>query len=131
MEINDLVKMVSALKSDKSNVENFQNEPQNFVQQFLGSNLSGDTLNAVIAGIGANFLGQKSANAVDNNSGIDFSSLIGKIAVSKFDVNGDGKLDLGDIAGLASNFFGGNKSQQNNDGGIDLGMIGNILKGLK
>ena len=130
MDINDLVKMVSALQSDKSNVENFQNEPQNFVQKFLGSNLSGDTLNAIIAGIGANFLGQKQ-NAVDNSSGIDFNSLIGKIAVSKLDTNGDGKLDLGDLAGLANNFFGGNKNQTSSGGGIDLGMIGNILKGLK
>ena len=129
MDINDLVKMVSALQSDKSNVEDFKNEPQNFVQQFLGSNLSSDTLNAIIAGIGANFLNQKSVNDIDK-SGVDFSSLIGKIAVSKLDVNGDGKLDLGDLAGLASNFFGENKSQQKS-GGIDLGVIGNILKGLK
>ncbi|MBP5779368.1 MAG: hypothetical protein J6W17_05420, partial [Campylobacter sp.] len=98
-----------------------------------GSNMNPDTLNAIIAGIGANFLGQKQANAVDKASCIDFNSLIARLAVAKFDTNGDGKLDLADLPGLASNFLGGNKqnAQQQNSGGLDLGMLGALLKGLK
>ena len=134
MEINDLLKMVSALQQSQKNVDKFEQEPENFVQKFLGSNMSPDTLNAIIAGIGANFLGQKQANAVDKASGIDFNSLIGRLAVAKFDTNGDGKLDLADLPGLASSFLGGNKQntqQQNSGGGLDLGMLGALLKGLK
>ena len=135
MEINDLLKLVSALQQSQKNVDKFEKQPENFVQKFLGSNMSPDTLNAIIAGIGANFLGQKQAqaNAVDKASGIDFNSLIGRLAVAKFDTNGDGKLDLADLPGLASNFLGGNKqnAQQQNSGGLDLGMLGALLKGLK
>ena len=133
MEINDLLKMVSALQESQKNGDKFEKEPENFVQKFLGSNMNSDTLNAIIAGIGANFLGQKQAqaNAVDQSSGIDFNSLIGKLAVAKFDTNGDGKLDLADLPGLASNFLGGNKQKTQNSGGLDLGMLGTLLKGLK
>lgn len=133
MEINDLLKLVSALQQSQKNVDKFEKQPENFVQKFLGSNMNPDTLNAIIAGIGANFLGQKQANAVDKSSGIDFNSLIGRLAVAKFDTNGDGKLDLADLPGLASNFLGGNKqnAQQQNSGGLDLGMLGALLKGLK
>ena len=133
MEINDLLKLVSALQQSQKNVDKFEQQPENFVQKFLGSNMNPDTLNAIIAGIGANFLGQKQANAVDKSSGIDFNSLIGRLAVAKFDTNGDGKLDLADLPGLASNFLGGNKqnAQQQNSGGLDLGMLGALLKGLK
>lgn len=133
MEINDLLKLVSALQQSQKNVDKFEQQPENFVQKFLGSNMNPDTLNAIIAGIGANFLGQKQANAVDKASGIDFNSLIARLAVAKFDTNGDGKLDLADLPGLASNFLGGNKqnAQQQNSGGLDLGMLGALLKGLK
>ena len=133
MEINDLLKLVSALQQSQKNVDKFEKQPENFVQKFLGSNMNPDTLNAIIAGIGANFLGQKQANAVDKSSGIDFNSLIARLAVAKFDTNGDGKLDLADLPGLASNFLGGNKqnTQQQNSGGLDLGMLGALLKGLK
>ena len=133
MEINDLLKLVSALQQSQKNVDKFEKQPENFVQKFLGSNMNPDTLNAIIAGIGANFLGQKQANAVDKASGIDFNSLIARLAVAKFDTNGDGKLDLADLPGLASNFLGGNKqkAQQQNSGGLDLGMLGALLKGLK
>ena len=132
MEINDLLKMVAALQESQKNVDKFEKQPENFVQNFLGSNMNPDTLNAIIAGIGANFLGQKKANAVDQSSGIDFHSLIGRLAVAKFDNNGDGQLDLADLPGLASNFLGGKKTATNQQqGGIALGMLGALLKGLK
>lgn len=134
MDINDLVKLVSALQSSQKNVDKFEQQPENFVQKFLGKDMSGDTLNAIIAGIGANFLGQKQAqaNAVDQSTGIDFNSLIGRIVVAKFDANGDGKLDLADLPGLAGNFLGGGNTQQKSGlGGLGMGILGSLLKGLK
>ena len=130
MDINGLVNMVSALKNDDKNIGEFKNSPVAFVEKFLGVDLPDDQVNALIAGVSKNFLGKSEggtlgsmlggllggdedaqtsallssgenaqANAVDSK-GVDFGALIGKIASSKLDVNGDGKVDINDLGGF-------------------------------
>ena len=51
MDINGLVNMVSALKSDDKNLREFQSGPVAFIEKFLGVDLPDDQINAIIAGI--------------------------------------------------------------------------------
>ena len=134
MDINGLVNMVSALKSDDKNLREFQSGPVAFIEKFLGVDLPDDQINAIIAGISSNFLsksesGESSslgsmlggllgggedvqANAVDSK-GVDFSALIGKI-----DIN-DASSFLGDLLGGGAN-------------GEDKGLsLGGLLKTFK
>ena len=128
MDINGLVNMVSALKSDDKNLREFQSGPVAFIEKFLGVDLPDDQINAIIAGISSNFLSKNEsggsgslgsmlggllgggedvqANAVDSK-GVDFSALIGKIASAKLDLNGDGKIDINDASSFLGDLLGG------------------------
>lgn len=128
MDINGLVNMVSALKSDDKNLREFQSGPVAFIEKFLGVDLPDDQINAIIAGISSNFLSKNEnggssslgsmlggllgggedvqANAVDSK-GVDFSALIGKIASAKLDLNGDGKVDINDASSFLGDLLGG------------------------
>ena len=142
MDINGLVNMVSALKSDDKNLREFQSGPVAFIEKFLGVDLPDDQINAIIAGISSNFLsknesGESSslgsmlggllgggedvqANAVDSK-GVDFSALIGKIASAKLDVNGDGKIDINDASSFLGDLLGGGANGE--DKGLSLGSL--------
>lgn len=142
MDINGLVNMVSALKSDDKNLREFQSGPVAFIEKFLGVDLPDDQINAIIAGISSNFLsknesGESSslgsmlggllgggedvqANAVDSK-GVDFSALIGKIASAKLDLNGDGKIDINDASSFLSDLLGGGANGENK--GLSLGSL--------
>ncbi|WP_295152670.1 hypothetical protein [uncultured Campylobacter sp.] len=142
MDINGLVNMVSALKSDDKNLREFQSGPVAFIEKFLGVDLPDDQINAIIAGISSNFLSKNEsggssslgsmlggllgggedvqANAVDNK-GVDFSALIGKIASAKLDVNGDGKIDINDASSFLGDLLGG--SANGEDKGLNLGSL--------
>jgi hypothetical protein len=128
MDINGLVNMVSALKSDDKNLREFQSGPVAFIEKFLGVDLPDDQINAIIAGISSNFLSKNEnggssslgsmlggllgggedvqANAIDSK-GVDFSALIGKIASAKLDLNGDGKVDINDASSFLGDLLGG------------------------
>lgn len=142
MDINGLVNMISALKSDDKNLREFQSGPVAFIEKFLGVDLPDDQINAIIAGISSNFLsknesGESSslgsmlggllgggedvqANAVDSK-GVDFSALIGKIASAKLDLNGDGKIDINDASSFLSDLLGGGANGENK--GLSLGSL--------
>ena len=142
MDINGLVNMVSALKSDDKNLREFQSGPVAFIEKFLGVDLPDDQINAIIAGISSNFLSKNEsggssslgsmlggllgggedvqANAVDSK-GVDFSALIGKIASAKLDVNGDGKIDINDASSFLDNLLGGGANGE--DKGLNLGSL--------
>ena len=142
MDINGLVNMVSALKSDDKNLREFQSGPVAFIEKFLGVDLPDDQINAIIAGISSNFLSKNEsggssslgsmlggllgggedvqANAVDSK-GVDFSALIGKIASAKLDVNGDGKIDINDASSFLGNLLGGGANGENK--GLNLGSL--------
>ena len=142
MDINGLVNMVSALKSDDKNLREFQSGPVAFIEKFLGVDLPDDQINAIIAGISSNFLSKNEsggsgslgsmlggllgggedvqANAVDSK-GVDFSALIGKIASAKLDVNGDGKIDINDASSFLGNLLGGGANGE--DKGLNLGSL--------
>ncbi len=142
MDINGLVNMVSALKSDDKNLREFQSGPVAFIEKFLGVDLPDDQINAIIAGISSNFLSKNEsggssslgsmlggllgggedvqANAVDNK-GVDFSALIGKIASAKLDVNGDGKIDINDASNFLGDLLGGGENGENK--GLNLGSL--------
>ena len=142
MDINGLVNMVSALKSDDKNLREFQSGPVAFIERFLGVDLPDDQINAIIAGISSNFLsknesGESSslgsmlggllgggedvqANAVDSK-GVDFSALIGKIASAKLDLNGDGKIDINDASSFLGDLLGGGENGENK--GLNLGSL--------
>ncbi len=142
MDINGLVNMVSALKSDDKNLREFQSGPVAFIEKFLGVDLPDDQINAIIAGISSNFLsknesGESSslgsmlggllgggedvqANAVDSK-GVDFSALIGKIASAKLDLNGDGKIDINDASSFLGDLLGGGANGENK--GLSLGSL--------
>nr|WP_315055847.1 hypothetical protein [uncultured Campylobacter sp.] len=142
MDINGLVNMVSALKSDDKNLREFQSGPVAFIEKFLGVDLPDDQINAIIAGISSNFLSKNEsggssslgsmlggllgggedvqANAVDNK-GVDFSALIGKIASAKLDLNGDGKIDINDASSFLGNLLGGGANGENK--GLNLGSL--------
>ena len=119
-----------------------------------------DQVNALIAGVSNNFLKGNTANAMGNGggsdmigavlggllgggeranansvdkSGVDFTALIGKLAVAKFDTNGDGKIDMNDLGGILSNIIGGgNKAGFGADNGggdgLDLGTLMKMFK---
>ena len=142
MDINGLVNMVSALKSDDKNLREFQSGPVAFIEKFLGVDLPDDQINAIIAGISSNFLSKNEsggssslgsmlggllggdedvqANAVDSK-GVDFSALIGKIASAKLDVNGDGKVDINDASSFLGDLLGGGANGE--DKGLNLGSL--------
>ena len=142
MDINGLVNMVSALKSDDKNLREFQSGPVAFIEKFLGVDLPDDQINAIIAGISSNFLSKNEsggsgslgsmlggllggvedvqANAVDSK-GVDFSALIGKIASAKLDVNGDGKIDINDASSFLGDLLGGGANGENK--GLNLGSL--------
>lgn len=142
MDINGLVNMVSALKSDDKNLREFQSGPVAFIEKFLGVDLPDDQINAIIAGISSNFLSKNKsggssslgsmlggllgggedvqANAVDSK-GVDFSALIGKIASAKLDVNGDGKIDINDASSFLGDLLGGGANDE--DKGLSLGSL--------
>ena len=142
MDINGLVNMVSALKSDDKNLREFQSGPVAFIEKFLGVDLPDDQITAIIAGISSNFLsknesGESSslgsmlggllgsgedvqANAVDSK-GVDFSALIDKIANSKLDLNGDGKVDINDASSFLGDLLGGGANGE--DKGLNLGSL--------
>lgn len=142
MDINGLVNMVSALKSDDKNLREFQSGPVAFIEKFLGMDLPDDQINAIIAGISSNFLSKNEsggssslgsmlggllgggedvqANAVDSK-GVDFSALIGKIASAKLDVNGDGKIDINDASSFLGDLLGGGANGENK--GLNLGSL--------
>ena len=147
MDINGLVNMVSALKSDDKNLREFQSGPVAFIEKFLGVDLPDDQINAIIAGISSNFLSKNEsggssslgsmlggllgggedvqANAVDNK-GVDFSALIGKIASAKLDLNGDGKVDINDASSFLGDLLGSGAN------GKDKGLsLGSLLKTFK
>ena len=161
MDINGLVNMVSALKNDDKNIGEFKNSPVAFVEKFLGVDLPDDQVNALIAGVSKNFLGKSEgstlgsmlggllggdedaqtnallgsgenaqANAVDSK-GVDFGALIGKIASSKLDVNGDGKVDINDLGGFLGKLLGGGAqgdTQKEGEAGLSLGSLLNTFK---
>ncbi|WP_298979268.1 hypothetical protein [uncultured Campylobacter sp.] len=142
MDINGLVNMVSALKSDDKNLREFQSGPVAFIEKFLGVDLPDDQINAIIAGISSNFLSKNEsggssslgsmlgdllgggedvqANAVDSK-GVDFSALIGKIASAKLDLNGDGKVDINDASSFLGDLLGGGANGE--DKGLNLGGL--------
>lgn len=142
MDINGLVNMVSALKSDDKNLREFQSGPVVFIEKFLGVDLPDDQINAIIAGISSNFLSKNEssgssslgsmlggllgggedvqANAVDSK-GVDFSALIGKIASAKLDLNGDGKIDINDASSFLGDLLGGGANGE--DKGLSLGSL--------
>ena len=142
MDINGLVNMVSALKSNDKNLREFQSGPVAFIEKFLGVDLPDDQINAIIAGISSNFLSKNEsggsgslgsmlggllgggedvqANAVDSK-GVDFSALIGKIASAKLDVNGDGKIDINDASSFLGDLLGGGANGE--DKGLNLGSL--------
>ena len=142
MDINGLVKMVSALKNDDKNLREFQSGPVAFIEKFLGADLPDDQINAIIAGISSNFLSKNEsggssslgsmlggllgggedvqANAVDSK-GVDFSALIGKIASAKLDLNGDGKIDINDASSFLGDLLGGGANGE--DKGLNLGSL--------
>ena len=142
MDINGLVNMVSALKSDDKNLREFQSGPVAFIEKFLGVDLPDDQINAIIAGISSNFLSKNEsggssslgsmlgdllgggedvqANAVDSK-GVDFSALIGKIASAKLDLNGDGKVDINDASSFLGDLLGGDANGE--DKGLSLGSL--------
>jgi len=142
MDINGLVNMVSALKSDDKNLREFQSGPVAFIEKFLGVDLPDDQINAIIAGISSNFLSKNEsggssslgsmlggllgggedvqANAVDSK-GVDFSALIDKIANSKLDLNGDGKVDINDASSFLGDLLGGGANGE--DKGLNLGSL--------
>ena len=142
MDINGLVNMVSALKSDDKNLREFQSGPVAFIEKFLGVDLPDDQINAIIAGISSNFLSKNEsggssslgsmlggllgggedvqANAVDSK-GVDFSALIGKIASAKLDVNGDGKIDINDASSFLGDLLGGGANGEGK--GLNLGSL--------
>ena len=147
MDINGLVNMVSALKSDDKNLREFQSGPVAFIEKFLGVDLPDDQINAIIAGISSNFLSKNEsggssslgsmlggllgggedvqANAVDSK-GVDFSTLIGKIASAKLDLNGDGKIDINDASSFLGDLLGGGANGE----GKELNL-GSLLKTFK
>ena len=142
MDINGLVNMVSALKSNDKNLREFQSGPVAFIEKFLGVDLPDDQINTIIAGISSNFLSKNEsggsgslgsmlggllgggedvqANAVDSK-GVDFSALIGKIASAKLDVNGDGKIDINDASSFLGDLLGGGANGE--DKGLSLGSL--------
>ena len=142
MDINGLVNMVSALKSDDKNLREFQSGPVAFIEKFLGVDLPDDQINAIIAGISSNFLSKNEsggssslgsmlggllgggedvpANAVDSK-GVDFSALIGKIASAKLDLNGDGKVDINDASSFLGDLLGGGANGEGK--GLNLGSL--------
>ena len=142
MDINGLVNMVSALKSDDKNLREFQSGPVAFIEKFLGVDLPDDQINAIIAGISSNFLsknesGESSSlgsmlggllgggedvqsNAVDSK-GVDFSALIGKIASAKLDLNGDSKVDINDASSFLGDLLGCGANGE--DKGLNLGSL--------
>ena len=142
MDINGLVNMVSALKSDDKNLREFQSGPVAFIEKFLGVDLPDDQINAIIAGISSNFLSKNEsggssllgsmlggllgggedvqANAVDSK-GVDFSALIGKIASAKLDLNGDGKIDINDASSFLGDLLGSGANGE--DKGLNLGSL--------
>ena len=142
MDINGLVNMVSALKSDDKNLREFQSGPVAFIEKFLGVDLPDDQINAIIAGISSNFLSKNEsggssslgsmlggllggdedvqANAVDSK-GVDFSALIGKIVSAKLDLNGDGKIDINDASSFLGDLLGGGANGE--DKGLNLGSL--------
>ena len=142
MDINGLVNMVSALKSDDKNLREFQSGPVAFIEKFLGVDLPDDQINAIIAGISSNFLSKNESggssslgsmlggllgggedvqsNAVDSK-GVDFSALIGKIASAKLDLNGDGKIDINDASSFLGDLLGGGANGENK--GLNLGSL--------
>jgi hypothetical protein len=142
MDINGLVNMVSALKSDDKNLREFQSGPVAFIEKFLGVDLPDDQINAIIAGISSNFLSKNEsggssslgsmlggllggdedvqANAVDSK-GVDFSALIGKIASAKLDLNDDGKIDINDASSFLGDLLGSGANGE--DKGLSLGSL--------
>ena len=140
MDINGLVNMVSALKSDDKNLREFQSGPIAFIEKFLGVDLPDDQINAIIAGISSNFLSKNEsggssslgsmlggllgggedvqANAVDSK-GVDFSALIGKIASAKLDLNGDGKVDINDANSFLGDLLGGGANGEGKGPNLD------------
>ena len=142
MDINGLINMVSALKSDDKNLREFQSGPVAFIEKFLGVDLPDDQINAIIAGISSNFLSKSEsggssslgsmlggllgggedvqANAVDSK-GVDFSALIGKIASAKLDLNGDGKVDINDASSFLGDLLGGGANGEGK--GLNLGSL--------
>ena len=142
MDINGLVNMVSALKSNDKNLREFQSGPVAFIEKFLGVDLPDDQINAIIAGISSNFLSKNEsggssslgsmlgrllgggedvqANAVDSK-GVDFSALIGKIASAKLDLNGDGKIEINDASSFLGDLLGGGANGE--DKGLSLGSL--------
>ena len=142
MDINGLVNMVSALKSDDKNLREFQSGPVAFIEKFLGVDLPDDQINAIIAGISSNFLSKSEsggssslgsmlggllgggedvqANAVDSK-GVDFSALIGKIASAKLDLNGDGKVDINDASSFLGDLLGGGANGEDKE--LNLGSL--------
>ena len=142
MDINGLVNMVSALKSDDKNLREFQSGPVAFIEKFLGVDLPDDQINAIIAGISSNFLSKNEsggssslgsmlggllgggedvqANAVDSK-GVDFSALIGKIASAKLDLNDDGKIDINDASSFLGDLLGGGANGEGK--GLNLGSL--------
>ena len=142
MDINGLVNMVSALKSDDKNLREFQSGPVAFIEKFLGVDLPDNQINAIIAGISSNFLSKNEsggssslgsmlggllgggedvqANAVDSK-GVDFSALIGKIASAKLDLNGDGKVDINDASSFLGDLLGGGANGEGK--GLNLGSL--------
>ena len=142
MDINGLVNMVSALKSDDKNLREFQSGPVAFIEKFLGVDLPDDQINAIIAGISSNFLSKNEsggssslgsmlggllgggedvqANAVDSK-GVDFSALIGKIASAKLDLNGDGKVDINDASSFLGDLLRGGANGEGK--GLNLGSL--------
>ncbi len=142
MDINGLVNMVSALKSDDKNLREFQSGPVAFIEKFLGVDLPDDQINAIIAGISSNFLSKNESggssslgsmlggllgggedvqsNAVDSK-GVDFSALIGKIASAKLDLNGDGKIDINDASSFLGDLLGGGANGEGK--GLNLGSL--------
>lgn len=120
--MNALAKMVLALQKNGDSLSNFKSDPTAFIEKFLGVDLPNEQINSIIAGIGANFLGESKKGAVDA-SGNDFADIISKISSLNLDANGDGKIGLDDIGGIL-----GSLSQ---DKGDVSGLLGKALKSFK
>ena len=93
INLDSLKELVNSLNNDNQILQNFENNPQNVVENFLGGDASLAEVSKVVSLIKEN-LGTINLEAITSNLSLDV-----------LDTDGDGKFDIGDAMNLVGKFF--------------------------
>lgn len=93
VDLNLLKEFVNSLNQNSKTREDFKQNPEDVVQNFLGNDINSAEISKIISFLQGNL------------GNINLQNMISNLNLNSFDTDGDGKFDLKDVANLAGKFF--------------------------